>query len=455
MDATVAETRHLFFVACVFGFVSIGVPARACPVDADSDRPCTEARNPLQKEPPIIGEAWRNGRAEVDVGQGIIGQISPEAIEWLADRGIQFFAWYMMALQGNTLGGEDQAFRYTGLLDFGIDLDMETMAQIKGFWIHVSGSWASGTDLTPDVGAFAPVNAVFSGDSVRLFEMYVEERFLRDRLSIRAGRLSVGWEYGLDYDYFTQYMSAAFRLNVFALDASDPNFSVIPFANWGARLRWTPNEHWRVQASWMNGFPRDFEDDDKHGVDFTFKPREGSFFILEASYQWVPTTELRNENPGRLPGRITFGGYYDTGTFERLDGSGDTDKVLGKAYVIVRQKVWEPVIVSDRGIVVWTAGTVGGKRSIVPLPYFWSGGMLWTGPFRRLEKDVLALGFAVQFFSDALVDQKVETVLEAAYSFNVTTWLTITPDIQYIIRPSGMRSIDNALLAGVLVYLTF
>lgn len=81
--------------------------------------------------------------------------------------------------------------------------------------------------------------------------------------------------------------------------------------------------------------------------------------------------------------------------------------------------------------------------------------MLWTGPFRRLEKDVLALGFAVQFFSDALVDQKVETVLEAAYSFNVTTWLTITPDIQYIIRPSGMRSIDNALLAGVLVYLTF
>ena len=455
MDATVTALRRLVFVACVIGFVGIGVPARACPADQNGGGPCTEARNPLQKEPPIIGEAWRNGRAEVDVGQGMVAQVSPEAVDWLTERGIQFFAWYMISLQGNTLGGEDQAFRYTGLLDFGIDLDMETMAQLKGFWIHVSGSWASGRDLTADVGAFAPVNAVFSGDSVRLFEMYLEERVLRDRLSIRLGRISVGWEYGLEYPYFTQYMSAAFRLNVFALDASDPNFSVIPFANWGARLRWTPNEHWRVQASWMNGFPRDFEDDDKHGVDFTFKPREGSFFILEASYQWVPTTELRNENPGRLPGRITFGAYYDTGTFERLDGSGDTDKVLGKAYVIVRQKVWEPVIVSDRGIVVWTAGTVGGKRSIVPIPYFWSGGMLWTGPFRRLEKDVLALGFAVQFFSDALVGQKVETVLEGAYSFNVTTWLTITPDIQYIIRPSGMQSIDNALLAGVLVYLTF
>jgi porin len=203
------------------------------------------------------------------------------------------------------------------------------LAEVKGFWIHVSGSWASGRDLTQDVGAYAPVNAVFSGDSLRLFEMYLEERILDDRLSIRVGRLSIGWEYGLEYDYFTRYLSAAFRLNVFALDANDPNYSVIPFANWGARIRWTPNVHWRVQASWMNGYPRDFADDDKHGVDFTFKPTQGSFFILEASYQWVPTKELRKQSPNRLPGRISFGGYYDTGTFDSLDGSGNTDKLLG------------------------------------------------------------------------------------------------------------------------------
>ena len=123
--------------------------------------------------------------------------------------------------------------------------------------------------------------------------------------------------------------------------------------------------------------------------------------------------------------------------------------------MIARQKLWEPVFADDRGIDVWTAGTVGGKRSIVPITYFWSGGMIWKGPVRRLDKDVLALGFATEFFSAALPDQTVETVLEAAYSFNLTTWLTITPDIQYIIRPSGMKSIDNAFLAGVLVYLTF
>ncbi|MGD8605888.1 MAG: carbohydrate porin [Myxococcales bacterium] len=435
--------------------LAIATTAHAEPEERHTPDTFSSKPDTLLDSSQIIGDAWRNGRAEVEVGQGMLGQSIPEAIKWLADQGVQLFGWYMIALQGNPVGGSSQAFRYTGLFDFGMDLDMETMAEVKGFWIHVSGSWATGRDLTQDVGAYAPVNAVFSGDSIRLFELYIEERLLNDRLSIRAGRLSVGWEYGLEYDYFTQYLSAAFRLNVFALDADDPNFSVIPYSNWGARIRWTPNVHWRVQASWMNGYPRDFADDDKHGVDFTFKPREGSFFIVEVSYQWVPTKELRKQNPGRLPGRISFGGYYDTGTFELLNGSGNTDKVLGTAYVVGRQKVWEPDLASDRGITLWSSFVFGGKSTIVPIRYFWSGGMVWTGPLRRLPEDVLALGFATQFFSKGLPNQTVETVLEAAYSFNLTSWLTITPDVQYIIRPSGMCSVDNAMLAGVLIYLTF
>ena len=454
MRGTLSGFTSLAATVVALGMSSVPTLARACPSGKDAAR-CGDTPDFLLEQPLLIGNAWRNGRAEVDVGQGMLGQISPEGIEWLADRGIQLFGWYMVALQGNPVGGLQRAVRYTGLLDFGIDVDLETMAEIKGLWVHVSGSWTSGIDLTADVGAFAPVNAVFSGDTIRLFEMYLEERILDDRLSIRVGRISVGWEYGLEYDYFTQYVSAAFRLNVFALDASDPNFSVIPFANWGARLRWTPNERWRVQASWMNGFPRDFTEDDRHGVDFSFQPTKGSFFILEASYQWVPTKRQRRATPGRLPGRITFGGYYDTGTFERLDDPASSEKVLGKAYVILRQKVWEPGLASDRGIVLWTAASAGGKQSIIPLPHFWSGGLVWTGPGRRLPDDVLALGFANEFFSKPLADQSVEVVLEGAYSFNLTTWLTITPDLQYIIRPSGMKSIDNAFLAGVLLYLTF
>ncbi|MFT3922268.1 MAG: carbohydrate porin [Myxococcales bacterium] len=412
---------------------------------------------PLEEEtiPTIIGDGWRNGRAEVDDGQGILGKLYPHGIEWLAEHGVQLFGWYMIATQGNPVGGQDRAFRYTGLWDFGLDLDMGTMANLHGLWIHVSGSWASGKNLSTDIGTFAPVNTVYSGKSMRFFEAYLEQRMFGDRLSIRVGRVSVGWEYGLEYEYFTQYLSGVFRLNVFSLAAATPNFAEIPYSNWGMRVRYTPNLHWRLQASFMNGYPQDFSAPNKHGLDFKFQPQKGSFFIVEGSYQWVPSDEERNRNPGRLPGRLILGAYYDTGPFDLVNGTMGTDRGLATGYAIVRQKLWEPALDSSRGLVGWTSATVSGKQNIVELPWFWSGGLVWTGLIPRRHKDVLAFGFANEFFSKDVPNQSYEITLEAAYSVNATTWITLTPDFQYIVNPGGTHTTDNAFIAGMLTYLTF
>lgn len=422
-------------------------PPTASPSAAEAD-----VRHPRRPAP--LEEAWRPGKAELDLGQGLIYQLAPAWTERIAERGINYYGWYMISLQ-NSYGGLEDGSAYAGLFDFGVDLDMERLAGARDMLVHLSGSWASGTNLTNDTGAFTPVNAVFSGQSLRFFEAYIEQSWRRDTLSLRAGRLSIGWEYGLEYDLFTQYLSAGFRLNAFSLDVNDENFSVIPFSNWGARLRWTPNENWRLQGSFMNGYPRDFADDDKHGLDFSFHPDEGSFFIGEASYQWQSTKAKRRAKPGRLPGRVTFGGYYDTGDFAWQDGSGRMSSGLSNVYVILRQKVWEPSTASDRGINLWTSLARSGREEIVPVPGFWSGGLIWTGPSAGRPQDTLALGFAASGFSDLLRPATQETVLEAAYSFYVTSWLTVTPDLQYVVKPGGESNIDNVWIPGVLLYVTF
>jgi porin len=45
--------------------------------------------------------------------------------------------------------------------------------------------------------------------------------------------------------------------------------------------------------------------------------------------------------------------------------------------------------------------------------------------------------------------------LEWTYALVVTPWLTIQPDIQYIVRPSGKSSVSNALVVGVQLSLQF
>ncbi len=403
---------------------------------------------------PAVREDWFDFKAEVDADKGLLTRIAPEKRRQLADQGIEVFGWYMMAFQGNAAGGIDQDFEATGLNDFGLDLDLEKMCCADGLSAHVSGSWAWGPNLTDDVGATIPVNTVFSGTAWRFFEMYFEQWMLDDTVSLRAGRLTTGWEYGLDYDFFTQYLSGAYRLNVGGLGLNSPNFGLIPYANWGARLKWQPNDNWQFKASFMNGFPRDFADPKYGGLQLDFRPNKGALWIGEAVYRWQ-ATEAERTASGQLPGQFKFGGYADTSQADYVDGSPRKETGLGTLYGILRQKVWEPEPVSHRGVHLWTAFSYAWEDEIVTFPYYWNGGMVWQGPFDTRSEDTLALGFARGWYSDTLPQQSTETVLEGAYNWYINDVLTLTPNIQYVITPGGTGDIDNALLLGLLTYITY
>lgn len=124
-------------------------------------------------------------------------------------------------------------------------------------------------------------------------------------------------------------------------------------------------------------------------------------------------------------------------------------------YALVRQKVWEPATASDRGIDLWIALARAGKEEIVPVETFCSGGLVWNGPFASRALDALAIGVAESRFSDALEPSTKETVLEAAYSFWASGWLNVMVDLEYVVRPGGTGAIDNALIPGILLYVTF
>jgi porin len=403
---------------------------------------------------PAAREDWFDFKAEVSADKGLLARLMPRTRTRLADDGINLFGWYMMAFQGNAIGGIDKKFEATGLNDFGIDLNLEKLLALEGLGFRMSGSWAWGPNLTDEVGATIPVNTVYSGSAWRLFEMYFEQWMLDDTVSLRAGRLSTGWEYGLDYDFFTQYLSGAYRLNVGALGINSPNFSLIPYANWGARLKWQPDDNWQFKASFMNGFPRDFADPKYGGLQFDFQPGKGSFWIAEATYRWQ-ATDLQRSASSRLPGQFKFGGYADTGQYDFVDGSGGKESGLGTLYTILRQKVWEPEQLSDKGVHLWTAFSYAWEEEIVTFPYYWNGGFVWQGPWNLRSNDTLALAAARGWYSDSLAGQSAETVYEGAYNWYVNDVLTLTPNIQYVTTPGGTGNIDNAMLLGLLTYITY
>ena len=148
-----------------------------------------------------------------------------------------------------------------------------------------------------------------------------------------------------------------------------------------------------------------------------------------------------------------------------LDHTGDW-----AVYGIIDQKVWQRPDSQNQGIGVFLQ-IMGGPSNRNLSNVFVEGGMNWQGPFKHRAADIFGLGVsylgispqARRFSSDLVAFGSAtstyasnETVIEATYSAKVTDWLTLQPDIQYVINPNagipnnfGNVPLSNAFVIGM------
>ena len=88
------------------------------------------------------------------------------------------------------------------------------------------------------------------------------------------------------------------------------------------------------------------------------------------------------------------------------------------------------------------------SQRINVIPYFAAVALGYQGPFPGRDNDLAAFALYYGAFSRYLPGQTSELVLEWTFAIPVTAWLTVQPDIQYIIRPGGRSSVSNALVVG-------
>ncbi|MNH07329.1 Porin B precursor [compost metagenome] len=99
--------------------------------------------------------------------------------------------------------------------------------------------------------------------------------------------------------------------------------------------------------------------------------------------------------------------------------------------------------------------------------------MVLYKPFEGRPRDTVALGYgravpnprSRDVLEDAAFDagqqfpdiDSAEQLIELSYGYQATPWLTLRPDVQYIIEPGAFSgdNIDNALVLGLQVKATF
>ncbi len=437
-------------------------------------------------------------------GAPVTEQISDESNPWwkwdyatgdwgglrttLEDKGVELFGGYTVEVWGNTTGGIKTGAVYTGLMDFGVNLDLDKLVGWQGASVSTTWLWLSGRDASEDlVGNFFTVSNIAGFNTLRMLELWFQQNLFDDKLSIRVGQLTADSEFIVS-DYGSFFINGTFGWPAFAytnLPEGGPGF---PMGTLGVRVAVTPVDWLTVQSAVFQGnvFAQNVN---RHGFKWDLNQDNGYFWINEIQGRWN-----QGEDTTALPGQAKFGAWFHTTSFADpyydedgipladANSSGNPlnhDWNYGFYWILDQMLYREPSetvpassglskdgksVVSKEVVTKPSQQGLGffGRIAFEPqdrnfLGFYFDSGLVYTGLIPTRDEDRFGVGFAYGQLSNGTqktleaegsVGVGAEMVVEISYEAVLTPWLTVQPDAQVIINPGGTQDLNNAFVIG-------
>jgi len=370
----------------------------------------------------------------------------------LEDEGITFKIDVMNQIMANLHGGLETKNGHdtAGSYEFNVYLDLEKMNLIDGaeFWIRGKGTWG-GDDSDFDkekIGAFFKTNQDAGSEEPIFVDKWHYRQYLFDKkLELRIGRMEPV------KDLFDRSSVMGHEDKWFLNRALVRNATIPSHKGLGVFLKWKFSKTAYLSAAALDAQAQDRQ------TNFNTAFHDEDWFRYFFELGCTPSLKSKN---GDLPGLYRIGTWYDptrkTKFFDTLGGlraerheSGDWG-----FYVGFDQMVWkENDNPKDKQGFSIAARYGYAHGDVNRVDNFWAFGTKYQGLVSGRDKDLFGIGVAQGIMSDqfrrihARADR--ETVYEMYYSYQVTPWLTISPDLQFVTNAGGDKDDDNALVAGI------
>jgi porin len=400
----------------------------------------------------------------------------------LTNRGVNFFGNYQAEIWGNTTGGLAQGTVYTGLLKFGLNLDLEKVGWC-GASLCTSWLWLSGRDPSQDlVGNFLTISGDAGLPSLRMFELWFQQNLLGDKISLRLGQLSADTEFVIS-QYGATFINSSFGWPAFLYENLPGGGPAYPTGTLGIRLAVTPSGWFKFQTAVFQGnvYPQDVN---LHGFRWRLDSQNGLFSINEAQFIW--------NQSGRQPGQLKAGAWLNTAEFIEPNDHNLVRGNYGFYFIVDQMLCPKPAKLSEDPACALKdgksseSGPNGDQASPVAqksdqglgwfgrigfeprdhdfIGFYFDTGLTYKGLIPTRDGDTFGVAFAyAKLSSDALQQGSSESAgglgaemaLEATYLTQITKWLSLQPDLQFIINPGGNKGLSNALVIGGRLSITF
>ena len=311
----------------------------------------------------------------------------------------------------------------------------------------------------PAVGDLHGTSNIYGGgDTFRIVEAWYEHSFPYSHSSIVLGIHDFNGEFYVS-EYANLFMNGIFGMGQILNAGSDAGPSTYPVPTLGFRFKAELSEQAYFQVAAYNASPSD-EAFDKI-IEAKLPSNDEVFLITEFG--------MTNKEPGES-------GYYKAGLglwYFNINTSGflvSGDEEAGTATYILGDESKS----GNAGVYVFAEMSIGeklgiffkhgrGRQEYNQYAQFYAAGLNYTGIIPGREEDVFGIGLVQTRHSSAYLDAfdgeffAAETAFEITYTTNITDWLSVQPDFQYIQQPSmgrlapndGKPLLPNSMVIGV------
>ncbi|MCP4263147.1 MAG: carbohydrate porin [Planctomycetes bacterium] len=358
---------------------------------------------------------------------------------WLDEQRIIIEMLYTGEVFSNLRGGLNTsgASEYRGNFDMTLTADAEKFGLAPGS-IFFYTQLGHGRGITErHVGDAQVLSNLDAGYLFQVSEYWIDQFFFDSQLRIKVGKQDS------NVDFMAVYYGEDFIGSSFAVIPNVP-MPTFPHPALGAAAFWEPEDWISLGLGYYEGTPNG----STSGFNTAFDDHGGSFTIGELALK--PLFGAQKD----LPGTYRFGGWYHSSDFEEVGDDADTDDFAGNhgSYLAFDQMLYHEQNDSDQGLgTFFQFGWAPENRN--EIDRYFGIGLSYIGLLPGRNEDITGIGLAQVHWSSRMAEVTRETEIELFHKAQLTRFMSIQPDIQYIANPSGNG--DDALVFGVRFEIVF
>jgi porin len=384
----------------------------------------------------------------------------------LLRQGVDVQIGYVSEIAYNASGGIANLVDYTGQVTVGATLDLDKLVGLRDATFQITYTERAGRSLDSDaaLGTLQATQEVYGrGQTVRLTEMWFEQKYFDRALSWKTGRMPFGAEFAT--------FPCDFQNNTFCGAApgnTQGNYLYNwPISQWATRLQASLGDVGYLKVAAYDQNPQYLGYADK--LLPVFYPASVGV-LVPVELAWLPSFA-----GGTLPGSYKIGGWYSSATAQSVavDSLGAptalanlpvlaTRQGLYGGYLSFQQQVTRSLNLFLNGVIADSATSIQDRQL--------TAGATWTGPLAARPDDSIAFAAGMTRISNGFVNiapllnaqgygpvttKAAEYTFELDYTVTIRPGFLMRPNLQYIVSEGGSPSNASIWVLGLKTSVTF